>query len=39
MYCDICYTIIKDSDNYKIFEIPPEDDFIRVCNECNEEQL
>ena len=39
MKCDICYTVINDDDNYKIIELPPEDDFIRVCEECNNEEL
>ncbi len=34
--CDICYTIIN-GDSYKIVELLPEDDFIRVCNDCSAE--
>ena len=34
--CDICNAILF-KDDYKIFNIPPDDDFIRVCNECTQD--
>ena len=40
IYCDICDNQLHDCDDYKIIDRMMhkyDDDFIRICNDCEEE--
>lgn len=41
MTCDVCKILLATAEreiDYTIIELPEHDDFIRVCNECNNKE-
>ena len=37
IYCDICYDLLQDGVGYKIIDRIMHDDFVRICDECEQE--